>query len=71
MPTSTRWRPAPSGYCRARSPRRPSGWPKASSRASWLGDDFVGHYVEMKRSECEAHMQAVTDWEIARYLEAL
>jgi glutamine synthetase len=37
----------------------------------WLGDDFVGHYVEMKRSECEAHMQAVTDWEIARYLEAL
>jgi glutamine synthetase len=37
----------------------------------WLGDDFVAHYVEMKREECEAHRLAVSDWEIARYLEAL
>jgi glutamine synthetase len=37
----------------------------------WLGRDFVDHYVEMKRAECEAQMTAVTDWEIARYLEAL
>jgi glutamine synthetase len=37
----------------------------------WLGDDFVGHFVEMKKAECEAQMHAVTDWEIARYLEAL
>ncbi len=37
----------------------------------WLGKDFVDHYVEMKRAECEAQMRAVTDWEIARYLEAL
>jgi glutamine synthetase len=37
----------------------------------WLGDDFVDHFVEMKRAECEAQMTAVTDWEIARYLEAL
>ncbi len=37
----------------------------------WLGEDFVAHYVEMKREECEAHRLAVTDWEIARYLEAL
>jgi glutamine synthetase len=37
----------------------------------WLGDDFVGHFVEMKTAECEAQMTAVTDWEIARYLEAL
>jgi glutamine synthetase len=37
----------------------------------WLGDDFVSHFVEMKRAECEAQMRAVTDWEIARYLEAL
>jgi glutamine synthetase len=37
----------------------------------WLGEDFVTHYLEMKRAECEAQMQAVTDWEIARYLEAL
>ena len=37
----------------------------------WLGEDFVGHYVEMKRAELEAQSRAVTDWEIARYLEAL
>jgi glutamine synthetase len=37
----------------------------------WLGDDFVAHFVAMKRAECEQHMRAVTDWEIARYLEAL
>ena len=37
----------------------------------WLGDDFVDHFVEMKRAECEAQMTAVTDWEIARYLEVL
>lgn len=39
--------------------------------ARWLGEDFVAHYVEMKRAELEAQAQAVTDWEIARYLEAL
>lgn len=45
----------------------------AASRTAreWLGEDFVGHYVGMKRAECEAHRRAVTDWEIARYLEAL
>jgi glutamine synthetase len=37
----------------------------------WLGEDFVDHFVEMKKAECEAQMSAVTDWEIARYLEAL
>jgi glutamine synthetase len=37
----------------------------------WLGDDFVAHYVAMKRDECEAHRLAVSDWEIARYLDAL
>ena len=37
----------------------------------WLGEDFVGHYVEMKRAEVDAAALAVTDWEIARYLEAL
>jgi glutamine synthetase len=42
----------------------------AMARA-WLGEDFVSHFVEMKRAELEAHALAVTDWEIARYLEAL
>jgi glutamine synthetase len=37
----------------------------------WLGEDFVSHYVEMKRAELDAQARAVTDWEIARYLEAL
>jgi glutamine synthetase len=37
----------------------------------WLGDDLVDHYVEMKRAEIEAQARWVTDWEIARYAEAL
>lgn len=37
----------------------------------WLGDDFVTHYVALKRAELDAQSRAVTDWEIARYLEAL
>jgi glutamine synthetase len=43
------------------------------SRAArdWFGDDFVDHYVLMKRAELEAQSVAVTDWEVARYLEAM
>lgn len=37
----------------------------------WLGADFVGHFVAMKRAELDAQARAVTDWEVARYLEAL
>lgn len=37
----------------------------------WLGDDFVDHYVAMKRAELAAQSVAVTDWEVARYLEAM
>jgi glutamine synthetase len=37
----------------------------------WLGADFVGHYVAMKRAELQASALAVTDWEVARYLQAL
>jgi glutamine synthetase len=36
-----------------------------------LGEDFVGHFVAMKRAEIEAEARAVTDWEVRRYLEAL
>jgi glutamine synthetase len=39
--------------------------------AGLLGDDFVEHYVALKRAELEADRVAVTDWEIARYAEAL
>jgi glutamine synthetase len=37
----------------------------------WLGEDFVDHYVAMKRAELKAQSVAATDWEVARYLEAM
>jgi glutamine synthetase len=37
----------------------------------WLGDDVVDHCVTMRRAELAAQAAAVTDWETARYLEAL
>jgi glutamine synthetase len=37
----------------------------------WLGDDVVDHCVAMRRGELAAQAAAVTDWETARYLEAL
>jgi glutamine synthetase len=43
----------------------------SSTARKWLGEDFVDHYVAMKRAELHAQSLAVTDWEVARYLEAL
>jgi glutamine synthetase len=37
----------------------------------WLGEDVVDHCVVMRRAEVAAQAAAVTDWETARYLEAL
>jgi glutamine synthetase len=37
----------------------------------WLGEDLVSYYGEIKRAEIEAFARTVTDWEIARYAEAL
>jgi glutamine synthetase len=37
----------------------------------WLSDDVVGHCVAMRRAEIAAQAAAVTDWETARYLEAV
>ena len=37
----------------------------------WLGEDFVDHYLEMLRAELRAQARSVTDWEIARYADAL
>jgi glutamine synthetase len=34
-----------------------------------LGEDFVQHYVLMKRSEAEKYRQQVSAWEIRRYVE--
>lgn len=44
---------------------------KSAMACEWLGADFVSHYVAMKRAETTAQARSVTDWEIARYLEAL
>jgi glutamine synthetase len=44
----------------------------ASSLArEWLGNEFVNHYVVMKRAELTAQASAVTNWDVQRYLEAL
>jgi glutamine synthetase len=37
----------------------------------WLSGDVVDHCVAMRRAELAAQSAAVTDWETARYLEAL
>ncbi len=34
-----------------------------------LGDDFVQHYVLMKRFEVEKYRQQVSEWEVRRYIE--
>jgi len=34
-----------------------------------LGDDFVQHYVLMKRFEAEKYRQQVSEWEVRRYAE--
>jgi glutamine synthetase len=44
---------------------------RSEAARDWFGDDFVDHYVVLKRAELDAQAVAVTDWEIARYLEAL
>ena len=44
---------------------------ESSVARDWLGNDFVDHFTAMKRAELEAQATFVTDWEVARYLEAL
>ncbi|NIC40471.1 glutamine synthetase family protein [Aquabacterium sp. A08] len=36
-----------------------------------LGSAFVTHFVQTRRWECDRHQRAVTDWELARYLEVV
>ena len=47
--------------------------PLAASKVArrWLGEDFVRHFVAMKQAEVDAFELAVTDWEVARFLEAV
>lgn len=44
---------------------------RSEAARQWFGDDFVDHYVAMKRAEVHAQSLAVTDWEVARYLEQI
>jgi glutamine synthetase len=37
----------------------------------WLGDEFVDHYADTREWEVRQFEQAVTDWELARYLESI
>jgi glutamine synthetase len=44
----------------------------ASARArELLGEGFVDHYVRTRDWECRQYDRAVTDWELARYFEAI
>lgn len=36
-----------------------------------LGDAFVTHFVQTRRWECERYQRAVTDWELARYMDVV
>lgn len=45
---------------------------RASSTARrWLGEDFVEHYARTREWEVRQFQNAVTDWELARYFEAI
>jgi len=37
----------------------------------WLGDDFVNHYAATREWEVRQFDKAVTNWELARYFEAI
>jgi len=36
-----------------------------------LGEAFVNHFVQTRRWECDRYQRAVTDWELARYMEVV
>ncbi len=71
MRTSTRWRPEPCSTLPRSLSEATAALAASATAREWLGEDFVGYYVEMRRAEIDAAAAAVTDWEIARYLEAL
>jgi len=37
----------------------------------WFGDEFVDHYAGTRDWEVRQYQRAVTDWELARYFEAI
>jgi glutamine synthetase len=47
------------------------GLRESSVARNWLGDEFVDHYAATRDWEVRQFEQAVTDWELARYLESI
>jgi len=37
----------------------------------WFGEDFVDHFTATREWEVRQFEKAVTDWELARYLETI
>ncbi len=44
---------------------------KSEHARALLGEGFVDHYVRTRQWECRQYERAVTDWELARYFEAV
>ncbi len=44
---------------------------KSKAAREWLGDEFVDHYCRTREWEWRKFERAVTDWELARYFEAV
>jgi glutamine synthetase len=55
-----------------RTLREATEWLGKSARAKEiLGAEFVDHYVRSRDWECRQYERAVTEWELARYFEAV
>jgi glutamine synthetase len=55
-----------------RTLREATDWLHASARAKEiLGAEFVDHFVRSRDWECREYERAVTEWELARYFEAV
>jgi glutamine synthetase len=44
---------------------------KSAVARRWLGDEFVEHFAATREWEVRQYEKAVTDWELARYFEAI
>ena len=44
---------------------------ESKAARKWFGDEFVDHYAGTRDWEVRQSQRAVTDWELARYFEAI
>jgi len=65
-------------YAASEAPPLPRTLAEATARfrasavaRKWFGDDFVDHYAATREWEVRQFDKAVTDWELARYLESI